>query len=66
MKSVGEVMAIGSNFQESLQKAIRGLEIGRSGLHSIFQKGDMARLRGHLREPTEVIYVSRLQIGCGL
>lgn len=52
MKSVGEVMAIGSNFQESLQKAIRGLEIGRSGLHSIFQKGDMARLRGHLREPT--------------
>ncbi|MDP3268964.1 MAG: carbamoyl-phosphate synthase large subunit [Legionella sp.] len=52
MKSVGEVMAIGSNFQESLQKAIRGLEIGRSGLHSIFKKGDMARLRGHLREPT--------------
>ncbi|BCA94236.1 carbamoyl-phosphate synthase (glutamine-hydrolyzing) [Legionella antarctica] len=53
MKSVGEVMAIGSNFQESLQKAIRGLEIGRSGLHSLFEKGgDMARLRGHLREPT--------------
>ncbi|CZH14721.1 carbamoyl-phosphate synthase large subunit [Legionella pneumophila] len=52
MKSVGEVMAIGSNFQESLQKAIRGLEIGRCGLHSLFQKEDMARLRGHLREPT--------------
>lgn len=52
MKSVGEVMAIGSNFQESLQKAIRGLEIGRSGLQPMFQKGDMARLRGHLREPT--------------
>ncbi|MXJ06881.1 carbamoyl phosphate synthase large subunit, partial [Escherichia coli] len=51
-KSVGEVMAIGSNFQESLQKAIRGLEIGRCGLHSLFQKEDMARLRGHLREPT--------------
>ena len=32
MKSVGEVMAIGRNFQESLQKAIRGLEIGKSGL----------------------------------
>ncbi|HLD84742.1 MAG TPA: carbamoyl-phosphate synthase large subunit, partial [Coxiellaceae bacterium] len=32
MKSVGEVMAIGSNFQESLQKAIRGLEIGAHGL----------------------------------
>jgi carbamoyl-phosphate synthase large subunit len=52
MKSVGEVMAIGANFQESLQKAIRGLEIGRTGLHSLFQKGDVARLRGHLREPT--------------
>jgi carbamoyl-phosphate synthase large subunit len=52
MKSVGEVMAIGSNFQESLQKAIRGLEIGRSGLNSLFQKGDLARLRGLLREPT--------------
>ena len=32
MKSVGEVMAIGRTFQESLQKAIRGLEIGRDGL----------------------------------
>ena len=31
MKSVGEVMAMGSNFQESLQKALRGLEIGVSG-----------------------------------
>jgi carbamoyl-phosphate synthase large subunit len=53
MKSVGEVMAIGTNFQEALQKAIRGLEIGRSGLHSLFAKdNDMALLRGHLREPT--------------
>ena len=31
MKSVGEVMAIGSTFQESLQKALRGLEIGSDG-----------------------------------
>lgn len=51
MKSVGEVMAIGSSFQESLQKAIRGLEIGRMGLTPLFE-GDIARLRGHLREPT--------------
>ena len=35
MKSVGEVMAIGRNFQESLQKALRGLEIGISGLDEI-------------------------------
>ena len=32
MKSVGEVMAIGSSFQESLQKALRGLETGKDGL----------------------------------
>ncbi|MEZ5539213.1 MAG: carbamoyl-phosphate synthase large subunit [Pseudomonadales bacterium] len=34
MKSVGEVMAIGSNFQESLQKAMRGLEVGSAGFES--------------------------------
>ncbi len=32
MKSVGEVMAIGRSFQESLQKALRGLEVGMYGL----------------------------------
>jgi carbamoyl-phosphate synthase large subunit len=32
MKSVGEVMAIGRTFQESMQKALRGLEIGSYGL----------------------------------
>ena len=31
MKSVGEVMAIGRNFQESMQKALRGLEVGVCG-----------------------------------
>ena len=34
MKSVGEVMAIGRTFQESLQKAIRGLEIGSFGFET--------------------------------
>lgn len=37
MKSVGEVMAIGRNFQESLQKALRGLEIDRDGLTEIIE-----------------------------
>ena len=32
MKSVGETMAIGRNFKESLQKALRGLEVNRFGL----------------------------------
>ena len=35
MKSVGEVMAIGSTFQESIQKALRGLETGKDGLTPI-------------------------------
>ena len=52
MKSVGEVMAFGSNFQESLQKAIRGLEIDRYGLESLLHKDDIERLGGRLREPT--------------
>ncbi len=36
MKSVGEAMAIGRNFKESLQKALISLEIGLSGLDKIF------------------------------
>ncbi len=35
MKSVGEVMAIGRTFQESFQKALRGLETGLSGMNEI-------------------------------
>jgi len=37
MKSVGEVMAIGRTFQESLQKALRGLETGMDGLNPVVQ-----------------------------
>ena len=37
MKSVGEVMAIGRTFQESLQKALRGLETGIDGLTPVVQ-----------------------------
>ncbi len=40
MKSVGEVMAIGRTQQESLQKALRGLEIGRSGLEPMVNPDD--------------------------
>ena len=35
MKSVGEVMAIGRNFQESVQKALRGLETGLAGFNQV-------------------------------
>jgi len=39
MKSVGEVMAIGRTFKESLQKALRGLEIGVAGLDEVLPSG---------------------------
>jgi carbamoyl-phosphate synthase large subunit len=52
MKSVGEVMSIGPNFQMALQKAIRSLETGSFGLEPRFEGEDMALLRGQLREPT--------------
>jgi carbamoyl-phosphate synthase large subunit len=55
MKSVGEVMAIGRTFQESLQKALRGLETGKDGLNpGPLDLGDadvIADLKRELREP---------------
>jgi len=55
MKSVGEVMSIGRTFQESLQKALRGLETGATGLNEITPKvatdADRDRLRRELRIP---------------
>jgi carbamoyl-phosphate synthase large subunit len=55
MKSVGEVMAIGRTFHESLQKALRGLEIGKTGLNptglDISTEAGVATLKRELREP---------------
>ena len=51
MKSVGEVMAIGRNFQESMQ-ALRGLEVGVAGFDPKFESGQsIDELRGFLTEP---------------
>ena len=52
MKSVGEVMAIGSTFKESFQKAIRGLEIGKSGLDGFEKKLNKSSLRAGIISPT--------------
>ena len=59
MKSVGEVMAIGRTFQESLQKALRGLETGLTGLDEIEIPGigqgggdDRNAIRAALGTPT--------------
>ncbi|WP_024873011.1 carbamoyl-phosphate synthase large subunit [Tolumonas lignilytica] len=54
MKSVGEVMAIGRTFQESLQKAMRGLEIGRTGFDPIVDENTddvKATIRHELQNP---------------
>jgi len=51
MKSVGETMAIGRTFKEALQKAIRSLESGRSGLEPTDRKGDRPFLEENLRQP---------------
>ncbi|MBD3585004.1 carbamoyl-phosphate synthase large subunit [Salinimonas sp. HHU 13199] len=54
MKSVGEVMAIGRNQQESLQKALRGLEVGATGLNPMINLDDAdarSKLIYELREP---------------
>jgi len=54
MKSVGEVMAIGRTFQESLQKALRGLETDRSGLDEVLDPTHpelQQIIRQELRQP---------------
>lgn len=65
MKSVGEVMAIGRTFQESLQKALRGLETGYQGLNEILLSTMPVterdeRVRKELREPHDqrLLYVA--------
>jgi carbamoyl-phosphate synthase large subunit len=64
MKSVGEVMAIGRNFQESLHKALRGLETGITGLNEMcgppVTDVDRDQLRRELRipGPDRLLYVA--------
>jgi carbamoyl-phosphate synthase large subunit len=64
MKSVGEVMAIGRTFQESLQKALRGLETGLDGLASLMSlplsEESAVRLAHELRSPgaNRILYVA--------
>jgi carbamoyl-phosphate synthase large subunit len=63
MKSVGEVMAIGRTFQESLQKALRGLETGKVGLDptglDLSSEDDLAAMRREVKEagPERLFYL---------
>ena len=73
MKSVGEAMAVGRTFQESLQKALRSLEIGLTGLDEIVTDHDdrreLERLRRELRDagPHRLRYLAdALRLGLGV
>ncbi len=69
MKSVGEVMAIGRTFKESLQKALRGLETGQPGLGEpkIRPDRDTLMKRLALPNPERVFYVkAALEQGLGV
>ena len=72
MKSVGEVMAIGRTFQESLQKALRGLETGIHGLDPILditQEDARSRIIAELKIPRadRIQYVGdALRMGMGV
>src|SRR4249920_871479 len=64
MKSVGEVMAIGRTFQESFQKALRGLEVGVDGMNQ--KTTDRETIEKELGEPgpERILYVAdALRIG---
>ncbi|WP_239373001.1 carbamoyl-phosphate synthase large subunit [Snodgrassella gandavensis] len=58
MKSVGEVMAIGRTFQESIHKALRGLEVGLCGFDS--RSSDRAAIQRELANPgpERILYVA--------
>jgi len=61
MKSVGEVMAMGRTFQESLQKALRGLETGITGLNEIVTSVTTDAERDALRQELRIPGADRLR-----
>ncbi|MGC7561095.1 carbamoyl-phosphate synthase large subunit [Pasteurella sp. PK-2025] len=58
MKSVGEVMAMGRTFQESLQKALRGLETGICGFNLMSEELEKIRQELGNPGPTRILYVA--------
>jgi len=72
MKSVGETMAIGRNFKEALQKGLRSLEIGKSGLEEVQELHDLSTekkvemIHDHLirSHPERILYLQpALRVG---
>uniref|UniRef100_UPI00403DD9FD carbamoyl-phosphate synthase large subunit n=1 Tax=Pasteurella multocida TaxID=747 RepID=UPI00403DD9FD len=58
MKSVGEVMAMGRTFQESLQKALRGLETGICGFNLMSEEPEKIRQELGNPGPIRILYVA--------
>ncbi|QIM63871.1 carbamoyl phosphate synthase large subunit [Pasteurellaceae bacterium Orientalotternb1] len=58
MKSVGEVMAMGRTFQESLQKALRGLETGICGFNLLSEEPEKIRRELANPGPNRILYVA--------
>ncbi|MCT8565308.1 carbamoyl-phosphate synthase large subunit [Glaesserella parasuis] len=58
MKSVGEVMAMGRTFQESLQKALRGLEMGICGFNLLSDEPEKIRRELANPGPNRILYVA--------
>ena len=61
MKSVGEVMAIGRTFQESLQKALRGMETGITGLNETGVDAETETERDALRQELRIPGADRIR-----
>ncbi|WP_337219448.1 hypothetical protein, partial [Vibrio parahaemolyticus] len=59
MKSVGEVMAMGRSFQESMQKALRGLEVGVYGFDEVETDQDEMERELALPGPQRIWYVGQ-------
>ncbi len=69
MKSVGEAMAMGRNFQESLQKCLRSLETGLTGLNAPEGIDSAEKARSELTRPTPdrlLVAAQALRLGIGV
>ena len=64
MKSVGEAMAIGRSFQESLQKALRSLETGLTGLNTLPDSIETLRVKMSVATPERILQIAQaLRLG---
>ncbi len=66
MKSVGEAMAIGRTFAESLQKGLRSMETGLTGLNEVEIEGDIVQTLGQARPDRLLVIAQAFRMGLTL